>query len=157
MILAAFCLSSLDIASRKYRFPVRRLELKDFIGVRYTRYGNTDPSVAFLIYTRLRAVGLHTFLQLVDCIPHIFIRRVLLLRLIGDTDPAGQIQAKFDIFHSPTVGSAPSETHCIGQECYHQNRPKKSCDPSAFLHILHPLLFKPAGSLPRCPPKQLLS
>lgn len=52
-----------------------------------------------LVYLRLVAVAFHSLLQLVDGVRHLFGRRVLLDRLIGDADAAVQIQAQLDLIH----------------------------------------------------------
>lgn len=76
----------------------------------YTRDFDVDTVRTFLVNLCFCAVAVNTLLQLVDCVFHIFGRRILITHyLICDTYTAGQVQTKCDVLAAPVpVGPKPT-------------------------------------------------
>ena len=71
--------------------------LQDGIGIRYAGNLDIDPIAPLLINHCLRAVTLHTLLQLVDGVCHILTAGIFIAyHLIGDTHTALQVQSQIN-------------------------------------------------------------
>ena len=67
------------------------------VGVRHTGNLDIDPVCAFLVDLRLRAVPLHTLLELINRIVHILRRRIFIAyHLIGDAHTACEVKSLLD-------------------------------------------------------------